>query len=333
MGLFIIDDDRCLNYNYKKTECHNCRDICPQSCWDADGRLLTERCNGCGLCQSVCPVDAIGVEGLPVSAWNELIARTEGPLHLSCRRLGTGKWSCLGFLNAQDLVALAWPQQQTMREVFLYIDQCRDCRPEVGDRLSREMAAANRFLARAGGEWIVSGSKPPLPESETRAINRRSFFNSLLATGMETARNVMWPESDVAPLPKAVWRSNLLQGRSFANSDEIQDVFSTLTVTKDCIACGLCAKICPVQSLTSVEKEAYIELWHEPLTCTGCGLCAVHCPVDCLTLRPSGQTGRQKLIVQEYPRCNECGEIFRPAGLQLTCFDCLMKGRQDIFGP
>ena len=76
-----------------------------------------------------------------------------------------------------------------------------------------------------------------------------------------------------------------------------------------------------------------MELWQEPLLCTGCGLCVVHCPVDCITLAQEGPANKQKLIVQDFPRCNECGEIFKPAGQQLTCFECLLKGRQSIFGP
>src|SRR5664280_139569 len=95
MGFFAIDEDRCLNYNYKISGCRRCRDICPQSCWDEAGRAEPERCDACGLCQAVCPVDAIGVEGISVTAWNEAAGRS-GDLQLSCRRYGGGPWACLG---------------------------------------------------------------------------------------------------------------------------------------------------------------------------------------------------------------------------------------------
>lgn len=282
----------------------------------------------------MCPVDAIGVEGIPVPEWKELVECGNGPLHLSCRRYGTGRWSCLGFLNARDLVALAWPAaDREPRDVFVYSSHCRECRPAVAESLAREMAAANRFLARFGCDRVLTGHKPPPPERDIRAMDRRSFFASLLSTGIETARNVMWPEDGAVPLPKAHWRAQLLRGRNPGETAAAQDTFDSLAVASHCIACGLCAKICPVHAITAEEDDASMELWHEPLLCTGCGLCIAHCPVDAVTIVREGQAAKQRLIVQEFPRCNECGALFKPAGQQLTCFDCLLKGRQSIFGP
>ena len=333
MGYFIIDEDRCLNYNYKSTECHNCRNSCPRGCWDETGQTLPERCNSCGLCLSVCPVDAIGVEGLPVSAWKEATERTEGTLHLSCRRYGTGPWSCLGFLNARDLVALAWPTAVQGRDVYVYSSNCQECRAPVSESLEREMARANRFLARLGSGRVLQGEQPPVSEKENMAMDRRSFFTSLFSTGVETARNVMWPEADAAPLPKARWRSEVLQGRSGVELVENQEVFPTLEIAPGCIACALCAKICPMQAISGIENETGVELWHAPLLCTGCGLCIAHCPVNAITLASEGKAVKQLLRTAEFPHCNECGQPFKPAGQQLTCFECLLKGRQSIFGP
>jgi ferredoxin len=279
-------------------------------------------------------VDAIGVEGIPVAAWNELVASESGDLHISCRRYGTGVWSCLGFLNARDLVAMAWTEGlRAPRNIFVYHSHCRECRPAVAESLEREIMAANLFLARFGSGEILSGEKPPLPESETKAINRRSFFSSLLSTGVETARNVMWPEDGAVPLPKARDRAQRLRDRKDGALDEAQELFPALSIAPNCIACGLCIKICPVQALTAIEKASSLEVWQEPLLCTSCGLCAAHCPTQSITLVPKGIAAKQKLIVQDFPRCNECGEFFKPAGLQLTCFECLLKGRQSIFGP
>ena len=335
MSFFVLDEDRCLNYNYKRTECHNCRNICPRQCWDESGQAWPERCDGCGLCQAVCPVDAIGVAGILPATWASLIADPADTVHLSCRRKGSGPWPCLGFLNARDLVALALTRPtQPPRDIFIYFAGCRQCNPAIANHLEKELAAANSFLARYGKPCIREEMQPPPPAEETRLLSRRSFFGSLLETGVATVRNVIWAEENPVPLPKAQDRAKILSGLKYHEPDEVsQSVFPVVGIDGECLACSLCAKVCPTGSLTATDYEQRMELRHNPLLCTGCGLCTAHCPTACLVLAAAGPAREHTLRVQEYPLCNECGNPFKPAGQQLTCFDCLLKGRESIFGP
>lgn len=48
----------------------------------------------------------------------------------------------------------------------------------------------------------------------------------------------------------------------------------------ECIQCGSCARICPVQAIELVEDTVRIDA----AKCIGCGNCATHCPNDALTL-------------------------------------------------
>lgn len=333
MSIFAIDEDRCLNYNYKISGCRRCRDVCPQACWDDTGRIDARRCDACGLCQAVCPVDAIGVEGVPVTAWNEVTGK-EGDLHLSCRRYSESPLACLGFVNARDLIALAWQEtDKKSRDVFVCDNRCRECKSAVAEHLEKEIAAAQQFLSYFGAGRVLHGEKMPLPASESKEIGRRAFFSSLFSTGVETVRNVMWPEDGVVPLAKAQWRGKTLRGRGNGEASAPQKVFPVLSIAQNCIACGLCAKMCPVKALTAEEKGTVMELSHSPLLCTGCGLCAEHCPEGSILMLQEGELNHRLLIAKEFPRCNECGEAFQPAGRQLTCFECLMKGRRSLFEP
>ena len=279
-------------------------------------------------------MDAIAVTGIPGAEWSALLKSPADILHLSCRRHGKGPWSCLGFLNARDLVTLALPQtDRPLRKLVFYLSACRQCNPAVAEHLDAEMEAAAAFLGRYGKLCIHEGEKPPQPDEEMRVLSRRSFFGSLLETGMATVRNVMWPEEAPSPLPKAQDRAKVLTGRTENELALPQAVFPLLRVDTGCLACELCAKVCPTGSLTAVDHGQSLELRQEPLLCTGCELCIAHCPAACLSIEETGPALGKTLCLQEYPCCNECGKPFKPAGQQLTCFDCLLKGRESIFGP
>ena len=279
-------------------------------------------------------MDAIAVTGIPGAEWSALLKSPADILHLSCRRHGKGPWSCLGFLNARDLVTLALPQtDRPLRKLVFYLSDCRQCNPAVAEHLDAEMEAAAAFLGRYGKLCIHEGEKPPQPDEEMRVLSRRSFFGSLLETGMATVRNVMWPEEIPGPLTKAQDRARILAGRSENELALPQAVFPLISVGAGCLACELCAKVCPTGSLTALDHGQSLELRQEPLLCTGCGLCVAHCPAACVSLEENGPALATTVCLQEYPFCNECGKPFKPAGQQLTCFDCLLKGRESIFGP
>lgn len=49
-------------------------------------------------------------------------------------------------------------------------------------------------------------------------------------------------------------------------------------ITDNCIACGSCAPVCPVEAIS--EGDIYSI---DPDTCISCGSCAAVCPNDAIT--------------------------------------------------
>jgi len=50
---------------------------------------------------------------------------------------------------------------------------------------------------------------------------------------------------------------------------------------EDCVACGACVKVCPVEAIT-VYKGIFAEVDH--IMCIGCTKCAVICPASAITM-------------------------------------------------
>lgn len=56
-----------------------------------------------------------------------------------------------------------------------------------------------------------------------------------------------------------------------------------------CIACGICARVCPEGCVFPVgekmlQKNSKIFYEHDLDYCKGCGICAEECPVKCIEM-------------------------------------------------
>lgn len=50
-------------------------------------------------------------------------------------------------------------------------------------------------------------------------------------------------------------------------------------INDNCVACGTCAPVCPVEAISEGEKYSI-----DPDTCIECGSCAAVCPSDAIHL-------------------------------------------------
>lgn len=333
MIVVTVDTDRCLQYNYKKAECNRCVISCPQECWQAGGKVDSTKCDGCGLCVSSCPVDAIGVEGITTAAWNEAADGETAEVHLACKAKNNGAWGCLGFLSASDLFSLAWHGKADGRSLTLHDGLCGVCRPAVATHVAGISEKAEALLSLTQRGRLLHDEKGlPNPE-ETEKLARRAFFGALFKAGSEAVRNAVWPDEGGRPIDRNHWRARTFIGNVAFPDIQTQPVFPSVQIASTCIACGLCSKICPFGALQAEDRVTFLELRFYPVACTACGLCVAHCPEDSIRLGENGPLPDYVAHQQDFPRCNECGEVFQPAGAQLTCFECLMKGRRSIFEP
>ncbi len=89
------------------------------------------------------------------------------------------------------------------------------------------------------------------------------------------------------------WNVGILRRRKIPRDVLMASYFIRSTETEECIGCGACAEICPVDAIRMEDDMAVVDQdW-----CIGCGVCAVPCPTGAISIvrrvdeRPPGTTG------------------------------------------
>jgi formate hydrogenlyase subunit 6/NADH:ubiquinone oxidoreductase subunit I len=84
-----------------------------------------------------------------------------------------------------------------------------------------------------------------------------------------------------------------------------------------CLACGICAYVCPSGAITGAEDLLSYDWYYDPGRCTFCARCADHCPGGALDLAPEpppsyrtrGQLAARARV--GFPTCPGCGRTGR----------------------
>jgi len=98
------------------------------------------------------------------------------------------------------------------------------------------------------------------------------------------------------------WNVGIIRRRKVPRDQLMAVYFIRDTLAQDCIGCGACVDICPVQAVTLQDGKAVVDLdW-----CIGCGVCAVQCPAGVISIRrqrtdhpPKTFTDLQRQVRQE----------------------------------
>jgi bidirectional [NiFe] hydrogenase diaphorase subunit len=109
---------------------------------------------------------------------------------------------------------------------------------------------------------------------------------------------------------------------------------------KDCILCGLCARVCEeVVGANAIQfafrgdrREMIPPFLGEAMNCIACGACVVACPVDVIKMKEEGD---ERTIIRwkrtlKMKQCKVCGNYFAP-WFQLEKFKEKAKLPKDFF--
>jgi Pyruvate/2-oxoacid:ferredoxin oxidoreductase delta subunit len=76
------------------------------------------------------------------------------------------------------------------------------------------------------------------------------------------------------------WNVGIIRRRKIPRDQLMAVYFIRETELDECIGCGACADICPVDAVKMVEEKPQVDQnW-----CIGCGVCAVQCPANVISI-------------------------------------------------
>jgi electron transport complex protein RnfB len=121
-----------------------------------------------------------------------------------------------------------------------------------------------------------------LPQTQCRQCgfdDCRSYAEALIRTGAPLNRCRPGGDSMMRALAELLGQ----EPQPVADGSAAQPHLVSI-VAADCIGCTQCLRVCPVDAIVGVARQAHVVIQGE---CTACGLCLPACPAACIVTAPA----------------------------------------------
>jgi Fe-S-cluster-containing hydrogenase component 2 len=288
-------------------QCALCAEVCPTRAIDFEDDILCldgAACDGCGVCLSACPYQAMICEDYGTPA---LEAALEGALTQSELLLLTSREDQT---DGVGTVSLPHPCLLTpwllLRALTLGARGILIDFSEAIDTVTPNVKFVRDLLVLMGDDPARLVLLAAGDDSATRIEMLRQLGDSRIAAAHETASGV--------PLTVLLHQIGLPDA-GVIEGEHVPFGWLEADAAK-CSSCGICAQICPTGALI-LSGEADTELTYRHDQCVACGRCVRHCPEQCLEL-----THRLDLVRWDLPpvvlgssvmlHCVKCGAPVAP---------------------
>lgn len=293
--------ERCIRNASPFATCDACCTACPRdalSITSGTPNLNEEACDGCGLCHSVCPENAVDLplhSALRESGKNGLtafIACTRGA------REQEGSVPCIHALGVQDLKAFA---RQGVNRILANNSGCHACPASASISLDRKLSDFN-VIQRSNGMPSIHLEYLPVE------VWRKTLFTFRKTPKMPDPgrrRFLGLPTAEPRPSQPPTQHTK----RPHVNREErIYATVPQIDITR-CNGCDVCVQMCPHDVLKLICFPDNIQYSIDLDLCTGCGLCHDVCDRDAVILHRM-TTQKQWVVPLQEGCCSDCGASF-----------------------
>ena len=301
-----VDTGRCVHALLVGASCRRCAAACPNDAWSFvqdDLVLDPNRCDGCGLCVSVCPQDALSQPYAPALRVEDHSA------FAACQRVGVigedGVIPCVHGIGEQDLYALA---ERGVHVLRLARENCDECArggkqrmdhllPEVNDVLQSRRVPPVEILDLPFRQWHRALQRAV--QRETLRPDRRRFLGLGRADAGTDAKPGEAPDGS---------RRSPLSSSRLPEADAALFPWVPEILAERCVACDACLHLCPTGALAISEAASAYRM--DAARCNGCGLCSDVCEDDAIALARHARVTLDSLPYGMH-HCEGCGCEFR----------------------
>lgn len=358
-----IAGHRCLNRTYCGVECQHCKNLCPSDAvavtFHQSGIVLDkDKCVGCGLCFSECPVQVFGS-----SRWDEtsIVGKIEEKgwkiTEFFCGRHSSpyqdDKNRDRGAIRLPTCLAIVtrgcWYETGMKTEVRLRLDQCRQCPMEKTlPRLKCSIETAAEWLAASGHTPrfnLIHQSNRSRVKVNLKAVDaglkvtsRRDLFLSLVKEGVRETPDDKLGANTSSSLSSGEgrpgtclpdWRRRLapVYSRNMIEGS-LPAYWPTITLNSRCVHCGLCVLLCPSGTLHRIVEDGICTYHFTSGFCLDCRICQLICEQKAIE-RAREQVAKpfEKTCIYTSPvdECRRCGNVTSDFHTRL-CYRC----RQEV---
>jgi ferredoxin len=329
-----LDLERCASGRSELNGCEVCLPCPYEAIWREGVKMKFSevRCQGCGLCSSLCPLSVPQLHEYPnqlmFSQLESLLLGSLDPKvllfvcsehaeHLNA--IGRKKMKypallplfvpCIDGVSETHLLSafalgadgvILWGCENSHREQVesvVTFTQMALSAYNLGERvlLISDAQCEPHDFTKLTADFVTKLSPSPLRSKKQETIDFDKPKRDLLLDLMQTLHD----KTKVSPTLK---------------EENTQYPFADIAIDSKCTFCDACVNLCPINALSKdVNKINFVYA-----NCIACGLCAQACPEEAIDMNrvldfsQLVKTEGKTLIEAEFVACVECGELFMP---------------------